>query len=71
MDLGVSRCKDTTYGAHPARVAAKAAKISGMILKAFSTRDPAVLWPAFRAYVLPVHVELCLSGLESIQSITH
>ena len=51
---GVSRCKDTTYGAHPARVAAKAAKVSGMILKAFSTRDPAVLWPAFRAYVLPV-----------------
>ena len=33
---------------------AKAAKVFGMILKAFSTHDPAVLWPAFRAYVLPV-----------------
>ena len=32
----------------------KANKVAGSILRAFRTRDPSILWQAFKSYVLPV-----------------
>ena len=53
-DLGVLRSSDVIYAAHPGTVVTKANKVASAILRAFRTRDPSILWHAFKSYVLPV-----------------
>ena len=53
-DLGVLCSSDIIYAAHPGTVVTKANKVAGAILRAFRTRDPSILWQAFKSYVFPV-----------------
>ena len=53
-DLGVLRSSDVIYAAYPGAVVTKSKKMAGAILRAFRTRDPSILWQAFKSYVLPV-----------------
>ena len=53
-DLGVMRAAVNGYDCHPGYIITKANRLSGLILRAFRSRDRAVLWQAFRSYVTPV-----------------
>jgi hypothetical protein len=53
-DLGVRRTACGGYSGHSEALAAKAARISGAIRRAFRSRSRELLWPAFTYYVLPV-----------------
>jgi ribonuclease P/MRP protein subunit RPP40 len=53
-DLGVRRTACGGYSGHSDALAAKAARISGAIRRAFRSRSRDLLWPAFTYYVLPV-----------------
>ena len=53
-DLGVLRSSYVIYAAHPGTVVTKANKVAGAILRASRTRDPSILWQAFKSCVLPV-----------------
>jgi hypothetical protein len=52
-DLGVLRCDSFCYDTHARNVAQKAAKLAGMVLKIFSTREPKFLRQLFVSYVRP------------------
>ena len=53
-DLGIVRSASGIYDAHPGYVVSKGNRAAGAILRAFRSRDPTVLWLAFRTYVLPL-----------------
>ena len=53
-DLGVIRSNLAPYTSQAAKASAKASKMSGLILAAFRCHESRVLWPAFKAYVLPL-----------------
>ena len=53
-DLGVNRSNLTPYTSQAAKASAKVNKMSGLILAAFRCHESRVLWPAFKAYVLPL-----------------
>ena len=52
-DLGVTRSTDCSYHDHHLNVVKKSRRAAGAILHAFTTRDPAVLWPTYKLYVQP------------------
>ena len=53
-DLGVNRSNLAPYTSQAAKASAKASKMSGFILATFKCHESRVLWPAFKAYVLPL-----------------
>ena len=53
-DLGVNRSNLAPYTSQAAKASAEASKMSGLILAAFRCHESRVLWPAFKAYVLPL-----------------
>ena len=50
-DLGVTRSTDYLYHDYHLNVVKKGRRATGAILHAFTTRDPAVLWPAYKLYI--------------------
>ena len=52
-DLGVTRSIDCSYHDHHLNVVKKGRRAAGAILRAFTTRDPAVLLPVYKLYVQP------------------
>ena len=55
-DLEVARSKDCSYHDHHLNVVKKGCRAAGAILHAFTTRDPAFLWPAYKLYVQPTRM---------------
>ena len=53
-DLGVNRSNVAPYTSQAAKASAKASKMSGLILATFRCHESRVLWPAFKAYDLPL-----------------
>jgi hypothetical protein len=53
-DLGVMRSNLAPYASQASKASAKASKMCGLILAAFRCHESRVLWPAFKAYVLPL-----------------
>ena len=52
-DLGVTCSTDCSYHDHHLNVVKKGRRTAGAILHAFTTKEPAVLWPAYKLYVQP------------------
>jgi ribonucleases P/MRP protein subunit RPP40 len=52
-DLGVIRELDAFYSHHVNGLAAKYARLCGSVLRVFRTREPALLWTAYQAYIKP------------------
>ena len=53
MDLGVLRRKTFCYDKHAQKVALKATKLTGMMMKIFSSRESAFLRQLFVSYIRP------------------
>ena len=54
LDLGVRRCDNMKYEHHARNTAHKAAKLYGMIMKLFCTRDPSFMTRLYTSYIRPV-----------------
>ena len=54
FDLGVRRCNNMKYENHARDTAHKAARLSGMVMKLFCTRDPSFMMRLYTSYILPV-----------------
>ena len=52
-DLGVTRSTDCSYHDHHLKVVKKGRRAADAILHTFTTRDLAVLWPAYKLYLQP------------------
>jgi ribonuclease P/MRP protein subunit RPP40 len=52
-DLGVLRIPDSTYSDHVRSVVAASSRLCGSMLHVFRTREPALLWAAYQAYIKP------------------